>query len=270
MRLTAPDGYTASRSYSVASAPDDSTEIELTVERLDDGEVSTFLHDVVEVGDELEVRGPIGGGSCGTATPRRCSVGGGSGVVPLMAMLRLARHADPSGLVRLVVSVRTPDDLYYAAEVHGPETTVAYTRSSPPSASRPTGRLTRDDIASAVMPDATAYVCGSAGFADAATDLLIGAGLPAERIRVERFGQKYLSHWLPASWLVGLGVALTFPVLSSAAVSGLPAVRFGIGGAIHQTARQLGAVLGVALLVAILGTPTSARQTPWINSATCG
>jgi ferredoxin-NADP reductase len=90
--------------------------------------------------------------------------------------------------VRLVVSVRTPDDLYYAAELPGPETAVVYTRSSPPSASRPAGRLTRDDIASAVMPETTAYVCGSTGFADAATDLLIDAGLPAERIRVERFG----------------------------------------------------------------------------------
>jgi ferredoxin-NADP reductase len=188
VRLTAPDGYTASRSYSVASAPDDSTDFEITVERLEGGEVSAFLHDEVRPGDELEVRGPIGGWFVWRGEGSALLVGGGSGVVPLMAMLRLARRRGQSARVRLVVSVRTPDDLYYAAELPGPETAVVYTRSSPPSASRPAGRLTRDDIASAVMPETTAYVCGSTGFADAATDLLIDAGLAAERIRVERFG----------------------------------------------------------------------------------
>ena len=92
MRLTAPDGYTAQRSYSVASAPDGSNEIELTVERLEDGEVSSFLHDVVEIGDELEVRGPIGGWFVWDGDTPALLVGGGSGIVPLMAMLRLARH----------------------------------------------------------------------------------------------------------------------------------------------------------------------------------
>jgi ferredoxin-NADP reductase len=188
VRLTAPDGYTASRSYSVASAPDDSTDFDITVERLEGGEVSAFLHDEVRLGDDLEVRGPIGGWFVWRGEGPALLVGGGSGVVPLMAMLRLARLRGQSALVRLVVSVRTPDDLYYAAELEGPETTVAYTRSSPPSGSRPTGRLTHDDIASAVIPDATAYVCGSAGFADAATDLITAARVPAERIRVERFG----------------------------------------------------------------------------------
>ena len=91
VRLTAPDGYTASRSYSVASPPDGGNEIELTVERLDDGEVSTFLHDVLEVGDELDVRGPIGGYFVWDATTPALLLGGGSGLVPLMAMLRLAR-----------------------------------------------------------------------------------------------------------------------------------------------------------------------------------
>ncbi len=92
VRLTAPDGYTASRSYSVASAPDDSGEIELTVERLPEGEVSSFLHDVVMVGDELEVRGPIGGWFVWPGDTPAVLVAGGSGVVPLMAMLRLARR----------------------------------------------------------------------------------------------------------------------------------------------------------------------------------
>jgi ferredoxin-NADP reductase len=188
VRLTAPDGYTASRSYSVASAPDGSEEFELTVERLEGGEVSTFLHDDVVVGDELEVRGPIGGWFVWDGDAPALLVGGGSGIVPLMAMLRLARLNARSQLVRLVVSVRAPDDLYYANELAGPETTVVYSRVAPASFARPPARLTRDDIATPLPPDATAYVCGSAGFCDAATDLVIAAGLPAEQIRVERFG----------------------------------------------------------------------------------
>ena len=188
VRLTAPDGYTASRSYSVASAPDGTAEFELTVERLEGGEVSTFLHDVVDVGDELEVRGPIGGWFVWDATTPAVMLGGGSGVVPLMAMLRLARVTGQSHLARLVVSVRSPGDLYYADEIVGPETTVVYTRDAPASSTRPAGRLTGEDLAGVVLPDATAYVCGSSGFADAASDLLLAAGIGADRIRVERFG----------------------------------------------------------------------------------
>jgi len=188
VRLTAPDGYTASRSYSVASAPDDSTDFDITVERLEGGEVSTFLHDEVQLGDELEVRGPIGGWFVWRGDGPALLVGGGSGIVPLMAMLRLARQRGWSELVRLVASVRTPDDLYYSTELPGPETTIAYTRATPARATRPRGRLTIGDIAGALLPGATAYVCGSAGFADATTDLLVEAGVPVERIRVERFG----------------------------------------------------------------------------------
>jgi ferredoxin-NADP reductase len=188
VRLTAPDGYTASRSYSVASPPDGTSELELTVERLDDGEVSTFLHDVVEPGDELEVRGPIGGWFVWDGTTPALLLGGGSGVVPLMAMLRLARRTDRADLVRLVVSVRSPDDLYYAAELPGPETTVVYSRANPPGVARPPGRLTVADLPEPRDPALIAYVCGSARFADAATDVLLGAGVPATAIRVERFG----------------------------------------------------------------------------------
>ena len=188
VRLTAPDGYTASRSYSVASAPDDSNEIELTVEKLEGGEVSVFLHDEVIVGDELEVRGPIGGWFVWDGQTAATLVGGGSGVVPLMAMLRLARQAGHSDLVRLVVSVRSPDDLYYADELPGPETTIAYTRVAPPSYPRRAGRLSEHDLALVRTADATAYVCGTPGFADSASGLLMGLGQPVERIRVERFG----------------------------------------------------------------------------------
>jgi ferredoxin-NADP reductase len=188
VRLTAPDGYTAARSYSVASAPDGSPEFELTVERLDDGEVSAFLHDVVEPGDELEVRGPIGGWFVWEGDDPALLVGGGSGIVPLMAMLRLARRTGHSALVQMVVSARTPADLYYAGELPGPETAVVYTRQVPESSARPAGRLAAGDLAGMVRPDVTAYVCGSSGFADHASDLLVGLGVPTGRIRVERFG----------------------------------------------------------------------------------
>jgi ferredoxin-NADP reductase len=192
VRLTAPDGYTAQRSYSVASAPDDSGTIELTVERLDDGEVSGFLHDEVQVGDELELRGPIGGWFVWDGDRPAVLVGGGSGVVPLMAMLRLARASGRSDLVRLIVSVRAPEDLCYADEIAGPETTLVYTRSAPPASARPVGRMgpaDLDGIADRLRMDgATAYVCGSAGFADAASDLLVDCGASPDQIRVERFG----------------------------------------------------------------------------------
>jgi ferredoxin-NADP reductase len=115
-------------------------------------------------------------------------VGGGSGVVPLMAMLRLARRTGRSNLVRVVVSVRSPRDLYYSSELPGPEVTVAYTRQAPPGAGRPPGRLTAADLVPALVPGATGYVCGSAGFADAASRLLVEVGVPVERIKVERFG----------------------------------------------------------------------------------
>ena len=200
---TAPDGYSAQRSYSVASAPDDTAEIELTVERLEGGEVSSFLHDEVVVGDEIEVRGPIGGWFVWDATTPALLIGGGSGVVPLMAMLRLARRSGASDLVSLVVSVRTPGDLLFQDELVGPEVRVAYTRQAPPESDRPIGRLGVADLDGlvpasgsdpeaqhrpAVSADLTAFVCGSAGFADAATELLIAVGLPVEQIRVERFG----------------------------------------------------------------------------------
>jgi ferredoxin-NADP reductase len=196
--LRAPDGYTASRSYSVASAPDGGAEVELTVERLDDGEVSTFLHDVVVPGDDLEVRGPIGGWFTWDATTPALLVGGGSGVVPLMAMLRLARAVGRADLVRLVVSVRTPADLYYADELAGPEVTVVHTRAVPPGCTRPPAHLGASDVAGPLADlvalgesgsdGVTGYVCGSTGFADAASAVLVAAGLPATRIRVERFG----------------------------------------------------------------------------------
>lgn len=188
VRLTAPDGYTASRSYSVASAPDGTREFELTVERLAGGEVSSFLHEGVMPGDELEVHGPIGGWFIWRGDTSALLIGGGSGVVPLMAMLRLARRLGRADLVQLVVSARTPEDLYFADDLPGPETTLLYTRRIPNGWSRPAGRLTQSDLPQPVLAAATVFVCGSSGFSDAATDALLGIGVPSERIRVERFG----------------------------------------------------------------------------------
>ncbi|HXV92686.1 MAG TPA: FAD-binding oxidoreductase [Pseudonocardia sp.] len=185
LRLTAPDGYTASRSYSVASAPDGTAEIELTVERLVGGEVSEFLHEVVMPGDELELRGPIGTFFVWRGDAPALLVGAGSGVVPLMAMLRLARRSD---LLRMLVSVRSPADLYYAGELPGPETTVVHTRRAPEGAARPPGRLTAGDLAPLVRGGEDVYVCGSPAFADAATERLVEVGVPVGAIRVERFG----------------------------------------------------------------------------------
>ncbi len=187
LRLTAPDGYTAQRSYSIASAPDGTAELELTVELMAGGEVSGYLHDVVEPGGELELRGPIGGFFVWEDGPALL-VGGGSGVVPLAAMLRLARATGRADLLRLVVSVRTPADLYYAGELPGPEVTVVHSRVAPPGSERPAGRLTVDDLRPLLQPDDTVYVCGSAAFAGVASRLVADLGHPVTRIRVERFG----------------------------------------------------------------------------------
>jgi ferredoxin-NADP reductase len=187
VRLTAPDGYQAQRSYSVASPPADAPFLELTVERLVDGEVSSYLHDGLRRGDELEIRGPFGGWFTWRGDRAALLVGGGSGVVPLMAMLRHRRREDLDVLLRLVVSARTPEDLLYAGE-YGRETTVVYTRAAPPGTLRAPRRLDAGDLRPLLSPGAMAYVCGSAGFAEHASQLLVALGQPAGDIRVERFG----------------------------------------------------------------------------------
>ena len=186
VRLTAPDGYTASRSYSVASAAHDPL-VELFVERLADGEVSGFLADVVEPGDDLEVRGPIGGWFAWRGTTPALGVGGGSGVVPLVAMLRHAVHTGRPDLLRLAVSARALPLLPYPEELLAAGATVALSRQPGPSG-RPAGRLTAEDLRPLLRPEATAYVCGSAAFAEAASGLLVALGTPASAVRVERFG----------------------------------------------------------------------------------
>ena len=185
VRLTAEDGYTAQRSYSVASAPGDPL-VELFVERLDDGEVSTFLADVLEPGDELDVRGPIGGWFVWDGETPALLVGGGTGVVPLLAMLRHARRLGRTDLLRIAVSSRTLLELPYAMELMDAGALIVLTRE--PYGDRAAARLMGDELMSLWEPGRIAYVCGSARFAEAASQLLVDVGVPATEIRVERFG----------------------------------------------------------------------------------
>ena len=187
VRLTAPDGYSAQRSYSIASAPTDGRHVELLVERLDDGEVSGYLHAEVRVGDRLAVRGPFGGWFVWNGRSPALLVGGGSGVAPLVSMLRYHRAAALTVPLHLLVSVRSPADLPYAAE-YGAQTTIVYTRIAPDGADRPAGRLDAATLRPLLIPDATVYVCGSGGFAEATSQLLVDLGVPAAGIRVERYG----------------------------------------------------------------------------------
>ncbi len=189
VRLTAPDGYRAQRSYSIASSPELEDEVELTVERLEDGEVSVYMHDALEQGDEIEVRGPFATYFVWREERPVLLVGGGSGVVPLMAMLRHRRLTAPDLPMRLLYSVRTPEEVIYASEL-GDETTLTYTRSAPPGWSGHTGRIDAELVSSAASgySDGVAFVCGSNGFVETASELLLDAGFPPEQVRTERFG----------------------------------------------------------------------------------
>lgn len=187
VRLTAADGYVAQRSYSVASSPLEAGVIELTIDRLDDGEVSTYFHDVVVAGDQVEVRGPFASYFVWRGERPALLVGGGSGVVPLMAILRHRRRAAPELPMRLLYSVRSEEEAIFAGEL-GAETTVALTRSWPPDWQGHRGRIDADLVASLAFDAGPAFVCGSNAFVEAASALLLGAGYEPERIRTERFG----------------------------------------------------------------------------------
>ncbi|WP_375431979.1 FAD-binding oxidoreductase [uncultured Friedmanniella sp.] len=186
VRLTAEDGYTASRSYSIASAPSDPL-LELFVEELAEGEVSPYLAGAVEAGDELEVRGPIGGWFVWDGRTPAVGIGGGSGVVPLVAMLRHGRDLGTSDRLRLAVAARTLATLPYAAELTAAGAVTALSREVSPTG-RAAGRLNPAAIAPLVNPDATYFICGSAAFAAGASDLLTGLGVDPASVRVERFG----------------------------------------------------------------------------------
>jgi ferredoxin-NADP reductase len=187
VRLTAPDGYRAQRSYSVASSPLDEGQIELTIDLLDDGEVSPYFHEVVQEGDQVELRGPFTSYFVWRGESPVLLVGGGSGVAPLMAMLRHKRRTMPELDMRLVYSVRYPDDVIYADEV-GDDAVLTYTREAPGGWSGHTGHIDAELLRAPAEGARLAFVCGSNGFVETASDLLVELGMEPGAIRTERFG----------------------------------------------------------------------------------
>ena len=201
VRLTAPDGYSAVRSYSIASAPNAEGRVEITVERLPNGEVSPYLTQEVMVGDPLELRGPIGGWFVwhSQQTEPVQLIAGGSGIVPLMAMLRSRASAGSTAAFRLLYSVREPGAVFYRDELRalsaGEDRSVmlsyAYTRTVPKDWPRPPGRIDAALIANTTWPahiGPTCYVCGPTPFVETAANLLTASGNDRDRIRTERFG----------------------------------------------------------------------------------
>jgi ferredoxin-NADP reductase len=186
VRLTAPDGYRAQRSYSIASSPLDEGQIELTIDRLEDGEVSPYFHDVIVEGDQVEVRGPFTSYFVWRGEKPVLLLGGGSGVVPLMAMLRHRRRTMPELPMRLVYSVRNADDVIYEDELG--DALLTYTREPPQGWSGHRGHIDPELIAEAGIDDGTAFVCGSNGFVETGSELLLDAGYEPQQIRTERFG----------------------------------------------------------------------------------
>ena len=200
VRLEAEDGYRAERSYSIASPPEVSG-LELTVDRLDDGEVSPFLTGQLEPGDTIQLRGPIGGYFVWSAVEPRhplLLVGGGSGIVPLMCMLRHRKLSGSAVRAALLYSVRTRQDVIYHSELtdlaqNDPQLTlrITLTRNVEPGWTGGVGRIDLPAV-QALLNDlggvADSFICGSADFVEAASALLIQAGQPFDAIRTERFG----------------------------------------------------------------------------------
>jgi len=200
VRLTAPDGYQTQRSYSIASPPERSGEIELTVERIPDGEVSPYLHDVLMRGDQLEVRGPIGGyfvWEVSLGGPLLL-VAGGSGVVPLMAMLRHRAAQHSTVPARILYSSRTAEDVIYREELdgmaagdHAFEAFYTFTRQPPVGWTGYRRRIDAAMLAEVMKPfagRARVYVCGPTLLVEAVANSLVQMELPIEQIRTERFG----------------------------------------------------------------------------------
>jgi ferredoxin-NADP reductase len=199
VRLTAADGYSAQRSYSIASEPERTGEVDITVERIADGEVSPFLDDTLVVGDRFEVRGPIGGyfvWDRAIGGPLLL-VAGGSGVVPLMAMLRHRAATGVNDPARLLYSARTYEQIIYGEELEmlsrKDGLTVSYTLTrSQPAGWKGYARRIDDamlkEVSAPLGPDVLAFVCGPTALVEVAADGLERVGLPADRIRTERFG----------------------------------------------------------------------------------
>jgi len=187
VRLTDEDGYHAQRSYSIASSPLDEGGIELTIDRLEDGEVSPYFHDVVVEGDQVEVRGPFTSYFVWRGEHPVLLVGGGSGVVPLMCMLRHRRRTMPELPMRLVYSVRHADDVIYADELSA-DALLTFTREPPEGWDGHRGHIDSELIAEAGIDSGLGFVCGSNGFVETASQLLLDAGYDPQQIRTERFG----------------------------------------------------------------------------------
>jgi ferredoxin-NADP reductase len=201
IRLTAPDGYQAQRSYSIASEPERTGEIDLTVERIEDGEVSTYLHDVLVIDDRLEVRGPVGGYFVWDAGPMNpvLLIAGGSGIVPLMAMIRHRCAAGSQATFRLLYSSRSAEDIIYARELDqlqrshvGLEVFHTLTRIRPPGWIGFARRIDLEMLREVVTPvengQLRIYICGPTSLVEAAANGLVSLGIPGSQIRTERFG----------------------------------------------------------------------------------
>ena len=201
VRLTAPDGYQAQRSYSLASSPGDTNLIEIAIELIDDGEVSSYFHDSVEPGEMIEVRGPIGGHFTWEPSHTKSSifVAGGSGIAPIISMLRHRFTVKNNAPALLLFSVRTEDDILYREELermsdNDPSLHVGttITRGTSKDWIGNTRRIDQGMIDSAlvntgVKPE-SAYVCGGSGFVESIADILLDTGLDFNQIHIERFG----------------------------------------------------------------------------------
>lgn len=192
VRLTAEDGYQAQRSYSIASAPED-PDLVLTVERLDDGEVSPYLVDELQVGDEFDLRGPVGGHFVWDEPLGGpvLLVAGGSGVVPVRSMLRHHRAIGSTVPMRLLYSARSQPDLIYQDELRDVDLRITLTREQPDTWAGYRGRVDRELLQEVSWPASDrplVYVCGPTGFVEAAASALVELGHDPARIRTERFG----------------------------------------------------------------------------------
>ena len=200
IRLTAPDGYQAQRSYSIASEPQRDGEIDLTIERLEDGEVSSYMHDVLVEGDLVEVRGPIGGyfvWEAGMGGPLLL-IAGGSGVVPLMSMIRHRAAAGSHVPTRLLYSSRTPEDVIYYDELEqlrgsnrSLEIFHTFTRAQPPGWTGYARRIDAQMLAEVARPLGSVpqvFICGPTLLVEAAANGLVQTGIAPTQIRTERFG----------------------------------------------------------------------------------
>jgi ferredoxin-NADP reductase len=200
LRLTAEDGYSVERSYSIASEPERGHEVDITVERISGGEVSPFLHEVVVPGDRLEVRGPIGGYFVWEAAlgGPLLLVAGGSGVVPLMAMVRHRARAGSRAPARLLCSSRGPDEIIYREELDGLaaagdgfDVRHTLTRLQPPGWTGYARRIDEQMLAEVIEPlgsGTRAFACGPTALVESVANGLVRLGLPPDRIRTERFG----------------------------------------------------------------------------------